>query len=262
MTVLLLLLLSFAQSPSSPTTLEYVVGAQDKLAITVFDEPSLTKTVTVDGDGSFDFPLIGRVRAAGLTVRAIQQDVTERLRKDYLVDPQVSIEVENYRSQVVYVTGQVRVPGAVPLMGNMTVMDALARAGSPLEDAGPYLVINRRGAGEGALKPEPERVRMEDLQSGQAQNIRLRDGDTIYVPKAETFFVTGYVRNPGPYLLDSVDLTVARAIAMAGGVTERGSRTRIRITRTVDGEPIVIKNVKPDDRVKPGDSIEVLQRLF
>src|SRR5574338_454400 len=123
MTVLLLLLLSFAQSPSSPTTLEYVVGAQDKLAITVFDEPSLTKTVTVDGDGSFDFPLIGRVRAAGLTVRAIQQDVTERLRKDYLVDPQVSIEVENYRSQVVYVTGQVRVPGAVPLMGNMTVMD-------------------------------------------------------------------------------------------------------------------------------------------
>ena len=163
--------------------------------------------------------------------------------------------------QVVYVTGQVRVPGAVPLMGNMTVMDALARAGSPLEDAGPYLVINRRGAEEGAVKREPERVSMEDLQSGQAQNIRLRDGDTIYVPKAETFFVTGYVKNPGPFVFDG-EVTVAEAISRAGGVSERGSKSRLRITRIVDGKQIVLKNVKLEETVRPGDSVEVLPRFF
>ena len=143
MTVLLLLLLSFAQSPSSPTALEYVVGAQDKLAITVFDEPSLTKTVTVDGDGSFDFPLIGRVRAAGLTVRAIQQDVTDRLRKDYLVDPQVSIEVMIYRP--FYVLGEVATPGQYEYQNDMSVLNAVAMGGGFTYRADQDDIIIRRG---------------------------------------------------------------------------------------------------------------------
>src|SRR5262249_54546488 len=162
----------------------------------------------------FDYPLLGRVRAAGLSVRAIQEDMTARLKKDFLVNPQVAIEVETYRSQSVYVTGQVRQPGAVPLTGNMTVMEALARAGSPTPDAGSYIVINRRPPGEGSSQPDQERIAMSDLQNGRLQTITLRDGDTIYVPKAETFFVTGQVRNPGPYLIDG-DLTIARALSMA-----------------------------------------------
>jgi polysaccharide biosynthesis/export protein len=256
--ILFLTLMQLA-APHS-TTSEYVVGPKDKLSITVFDEPALTKLITVDGDGTFDYPLIGRVRASGLSVRAIQEDVTERLKKDYLVNPQVAIEVETYRSQSVYVTGQVRLPGAVPLMGNMTVMEALSRAGSPTPDAGSYIVINRRAVGD-ANQPAQERVAMSDLQNGRVRTMGLHDGDTIFVPKAETFFVTGQVRNPGPYLLDG-DVTVAKALSMAGGVTERGSRSRIRITRIVDGKQVVVKTVKPDDLVRPGDSVDVLTRLF
>ena len=136
--------LSLAQGPRPPNA-EYTVGVQDRLAITVFGESDLTKVVTVDSDGTFDFPLIGRVKAVGLTARAIEQDVTSRLKNGYLVNPQVTIEVEAYRSQVVYVTGQVRTPGAVPLTGAMSVMEALARAGSPLPDAGPFhFSFNRR----------------------------------------------------------------------------------------------------------------------
>src|SRR5262245_1207527 len=120
----LILFLTFLQAVTPRATLsEYVVGPKEKLAIVVFDEPALPRSITLDGDGTFDYPLLGRVRAAGLSVRAIQEDMTARLKKDFLVNPQVAIEVETYRSQSVYVTGQVRQPGAVPLTGNMTVME-------------------------------------------------------------------------------------------------------------------------------------------
>jgi polysaccharide export outer membrane protein len=102
---------------------------------------------------------------------------------------------------------------------------------------------------------------MAALQSGRAQDIQLSDGDTVFVPKAETFFVTGFVRNGGPFLHDA-NMTVSKAISMAGGITEKGSRSRIRITRVVNGKQVVLKDVKMDDLVQPGDSVEVLPRLW
>ena len=246
------------QQPSARPSGEYVVGAQDKLAVAVFGEADLTRTVTVDADGTFDFPLIGRIKAAGLSVRAIEQELTRKLKDGLYVNPQVSIEIAEYRSQVVYVTGSVRTPGAVSLTGNLSVMEALARAGSPTPDAGPYILINRRRSAE---PQDAQRISMADLQSGRAQQIMLGDGDTIFVPKAETFYVTGYVKNPGPYLLGG-EMTVAQAISLAGGVTERGSKSRMRITRTIDGKQVVLKDVKLADRVQPGDSVEVLPRFF
>jgi polysaccharide export outer membrane protein len=263
---LLALIVQVPQGP--PASVEYQVGPQDRLSIAVVDEPTLTRLVTVGSDGTFDYPYIGLVKAAGVTLRAIQQDITARLKEKYLRNPQVSIEVETYRSQVVYVWGQVRQPGAVTLMGNINLTDALAKAGSPTPDAGSYIEINRRpaqvpaGADSAAVpKPAPERVSMADLQSGRAQNIILSDGDTVFVPKAEMFFVTGYVKNGGPFL-HVATMTVSRAISMAGGVTEKGSRNRIRITRLVSGKQVVIRDVKLDDPVLPGDSIEVLSRLW
>ncbi len=160
MTILFsLLLLMQTQNPAQAA--EYIVGPQDRLAITVFDEPTLTKMVTVDSDGSFDFPLIGRVAAGGLSVRQITANLKKRLGPPdgFLVNPQVNIEVETYRSQVVYVNGQVRVPGAVPLKGAMTIMDVLAQAGSPTPDAGPYIEIYRKPAGQPSQDPPIRRRR-------------------------------------------------------------------------------------------------------
>jgi polysaccharide export outer membrane protein len=253
-----------AAAASSRTTPEYVVGNQDRLAITVVDEPALTRVITVGSDGAFDYPFIGMVKAAGATLRSIQQDITARLKEKYLRNPQVSIEVESYRSQVVYVWGQVRNPGAVTLMGNISLTEALAKAGSPTPDAGTYIEISRRpatGAAPAEEGAKPERVSMSELQTGRAQSVSLSDGDTVFVPKAEMVFVTGYVRNAGPFLHDAA-MTVSRALSMAGGVTEKGSRTRIRITRQVDGKQVVIKDVRLDDVVLPGDSIEVLSRIW
>jgi polysaccharide export outer membrane protein len=256
-----LLLLLPAQSPALAA--EYVVGPQDRLAITVFDEPTLTKTVTVDSDGSFDFPLIGRVVAGGHSVRQITADLKRRLGPPdgFLVNPQVSIEVDTYRSQVVYVNGQVRVPGAVPLKGAMTIMDVLAQAGSPTAEAGPFVEIYRKPqAAADSARTAPLRITMEDLRSGRAQQTLLNDGDTVNVPKAQTFIVNGFVRAPNSYVLEG-DVTVQKAIAMAGGVTERGAQSRTKVQRMVDGKLVEIK-VKMTDLVLANDTVIVPQRFF
>jgi polysaccharide biosynthesis/export protein len=264
MTVFLLVLALQAAQVSPP---EYTVGPQDRLSITVIDEPTLTRVVTVGTDGSFVYPFIGQVKAGGMTLHAIQQDITTRLKEKYLRNPQVSVEVESYRSQVVYVWGQVKSPGAVTLMGNISLTEALAKAGSPTPDAGTYIEINRRPRAAAAEKPvadaktSPERVSMADLQSGHAQTVLLSDGDTVFVPKAEMVFVTGYVKNGGP-LLHETGMTVSRVISMAGGITEKGSRSRIRITRIVDGKQVVIRDVKLEDVIQPGDAVEVLSRIW
>lgn len=265
-----LLLLSFADSQKSAVQPDYIVGAQDKLSVTVFDEPTLTRTVTVDSDGTFDFPHIGRVKAAGLSARAIEAELRRRLGppNGILVNPQVTIDVETYRSQSVYVTGYVRAPQSVSLRGNMSIMDALAAAGSPTPDAAQYIELYRRRDGQAAatsadgrpLAAPAERIALADLRSGRAPRVILRDGDTIHVPKAETFNVTGYVRAPGPYVLDG-DVSVQKAVAMAGGPTERGAVNRATITRLVNGKLTKVR-AKMTDLVQPGDTIDVPQRFF
>jgi polysaccharide biosynthesis/export protein len=265
----LLILLLWLQASNPALAAEYIVGPQDRLAITVFDEPTLTKTVTVDSDGTFEFPLVGRVKAGGLAVRQITADLKKRLGPPdgFLVNPQVNIEVETYRSQVVYVNGQVRAPGAVPLKGAMTIMDVLAQAGSPTSEAGPYIEIYRKPAGQTAQgpldpskAPAAERITMDDLRNGRAQQILLRDGDTVNVPKAQTFIVNGFVRTPNTYVLEG-EITVQKAIAMAGGVTERGAVSRTRIQRMVNGRLVEIK-ARLTDLVQPNDTIVVPQRFF
>lgn len=269
MMILLSLLLVF-QSPNPANVAEYVVGPQDRLAITVFDEPTLSKTVTVDSDGSFDFPLIGRISAGGMPLRQIAAELKKRLGPPdgFLVNPQVNIEVETYRSQVVYVNGQVRIPGAVPLKGAMTIMDVLAQAGSPTAEAGSYVEVYRKPAGQSSPGPvdpskaptPPQRVTMEDLRNGRAQQILLRDGDTLNVPKAQTFIVNGFVRTPNTYVLDG-EITVQKALAMAGGVTERGAQSRTKIQRVVSGRLVEIR-AKMSDLVQPNDTLVVPQRFF
>ena len=106
----------------------------------------------------------------------------------------------------------------------------------------------------------PIRITMEELRNGTAQRILLNDGDTVNVPKAQTFIVNGYVRTPGTYVLDG-EVTVQKALAMAGGASERGAANRTRITRLVNGKLKDIK-VKMSDLVHPNDTIYVPQRFF
>ncbi len=267
--VLLLSALVSGAVAQAPTT-DYVVGPQDVLMITVFNEASLSGRFTVEADGTINYPLIGRIQVGGKALRAIQEELTRRLAAGYLRSPQVTILVDQFRSQSIFVLGEVRQPGKHLISGNLTLLEALSQAGGPTTSAGTEVIVRRPKdptATAGPIDPTDDttsevvaRVSLEDLQSGRASNIAIRDGDNIFVPKAETFFVTGHVRSPGPYVWEE-GMTVLIAISKAGGITERGARNRVKIVRIVNGERREIR-VEMTDLVLPNDTIDVPQRYF
>lgn len=247
---------------------DYKIGPQDVLTIQVFDQPDLGGKYTVEADGTFSFPLIGRVKAGGMSLRAFETELKKKLADGYFRNPQVTVAVEQYRSQRVFVMGEVRQPGPVALTGGMTLIEALSRAGSTLPSASGEVAIVRAPQGtQGPVLPGADtgaeilRASIRDLEGGSMkQNIELHDGDTIFVPRAETIYVFGQVRNPGAYSIQK-DTTVLQALSLAGGVTENGAMNRIKIVRIVKGEKKEIK-VKLTDTVQPGDTIIIPERFF
>jgi polysaccharide biosynthesis/export protein len=258
-----------AEKPNVPRSLSqpassYLIGPQDVLFVAVFGQPDLTGKFSVESDGTLSFPLVGRLKAAGLTLRAFETELKKQLADGFLTNPQVSVGVEQYISQKIFVMGEVRQPGAYPLAGSMALIEALARAGAsttsdviivrPREAKGPTLPGEDQSA-------EVTRVNLKQLQSGQlSENVDLRDGDTIFVPRPESVYVFGQVRNPGAYGIQK-DTTVLQALSLAGGVTENGAINRVKIVRAVNGKTVELK-VKLNDVVLSGDTVIVPERYF
>ena len=249
---------------------DYKIGAKDVLAITVWDQTDLSGKYTVEGDGTFSFPMIGRVKASGLTLGQLEAELKKRLADGYFKNPQVAVAIEQYHSQRIFVVGEVRSPGTYPLTGDMTLIEALASAGSILATAGGEVLIVRPPVGRpvsGPLLPNQEqraeiiRVPLGQIQQGLlSQNVSLRDGDTVFVPRAEMIYIYGQVRSPGAYPVQK-GTTVMQALTLAGGLTDRGSTRRIKILRTVDGKKKELA-VKLTDLVHPGDTVIVSERFF
>jgi polysaccharide export outer membrane protein len=259
---------SLAQTGGDSPVTDYRVGPQDVLTITSYDQADLSGKFTVETDGTFTFPLIGRVKAGGLTLRALEDSLKTRLKDEgFFRNPQVTVSVETYRSQKIYVIGEVRSPGPYPLSGDMSLVEAIARAGSTLPSAsGEAIIVHATPGAIGPLAPSQgantETVDLRALQNGAATlNIVLRDGDTISVLRAESVYVLGQVKNPNAYALQQKNTTVLQALSLAGGVTDRGSMNRIKLTRIVKGDKKELK-VKLTDIVQPGDTISVGDRLF
>src|SRR5207249_1439711 len=165
--------------------------------------------------------------------------------------------------------GEVRMPGPYPLSGEMNLVEALARAGSTLPTAsGEAVIVHAGDSASGPTLPTQDdakdivRVNLRDLENGIfSQNTVLRDGDTIFVPRAESIYVFGQVKNPGAYPLQQKNTSVLQALSLAGGVSDRGSTSRIRIVRIVKGDKKEV-GVKLTDVVLPGDTIVVPERFF
>ena len=257
--------------PVGPTAAQraadYVIGAQDVLQIAVFNQADLGGRYVVEADGTFSFPLIGRITAAGLTLREFEQALNKGLADGYFRVPQVTVAVDQYRSQRIFVLGEVRQPGTYPLTGDMSLIEALASAGSTTPASSGEAVIVRSAEAHGPVLPgedagsEVIRVDLRAFQSGAvSQNVTLRDGDTVFIPRAETIYVFGEVKNPGSYPIQR-DTTVLQALSLAGGVTRFGALNRVRVVRLVENEQIEIR-VKVTDVVQPGDTLIVPERFF
>ncbi|HXE80456.1 MAG TPA: polysaccharide biosynthesis/export family protein [Vicinamibacterales bacterium] len=253
---------------ASAQTAEYVIGPHDVLEITVWGHDDLTGRYVVSADGSFNFPLLGRVNAAGRTEAAVERQLRDALADGFIKNPQVTVNVNTYRSRQVFVIGEVRQPGTFYLSGQETLIQILARAGSTTPAAGnEVLIVRPRQQSKGPVRPDevsPNEVIHVDLErlrsGGLAEPIVLQNGDTIFVTEAETVYVLGQVRNPGRYSI-AKGTTVLQVLSLAGGATDRGATNRIRITRQESGGKREFRATLTDV-VQPGDTVLVPERFF
>jgi polysaccharide biosynthesis/export protein len=281
-TAVLMLLLLWGQAPAGrgapppaqTVADDYMVGPQDVLSLTVFNDDTLSRpALVVDTDGTIDCPYIGRQKVSGMTTRQIEEMLRRLLglRRDaqgkvvggYLTNPNINVSVKDFRSQRVNVMGAVRNPGYVELQGDPTLTRALSQAGYPTPESGSYVQITHEdveGAGSTSPGAKQERIPRQEIENGRASRMRLRPGDSVFVPPADKFFISGEVRTVGQLALNQ-ETTVQQAIIMAGGLTDRANKNRLRIRRVVDGKTVDIK-AKDSTIVLPGDTITVGRRIF
>jgi len=245
----------------------YTLGPQDQLKITVFDEPDLSNIYRIDSDGFITFPMINKVAASGITPPELQDRIRTMLASGYIRNPQVRVEVEGYKSQSIIVSGEVRTPGKIVMTGTMTLVEALAAAGSPTSAASNEISVSRQKRSANGTVPDENdvdiiRVNLKDLQMGRAgRDLQLQDGDLINIPKALTFFITGQIRNSGALVWDSA-MTVQQAIALAGGLTDRGSNRRIKADRIMPDGKVKEVSLQLEDKVQANDTIKIGNKIF
>jgi polysaccharide biosynthesis/export protein len=259
--ILSVALLAMAGAAAAQETLK--IAVRDQLVVTVLGAPDYSGKFQVDPDGMFEYPKLGRVKADGLTAADVAGYIKKELAAKVFNNPQVIVELEQSAHMHVFVTGEVRQSAPVAFAGEIRVLEALIRAGSVTENAGEEAIIVRARPLPGQAENTPTRVDIHALLAGDmTDNLPLKDGDTLIVPKAEPVYVTGYVKNPGQYRLRK-GMTVGQAIILAGDVTDQGNKKKITISRPVAGqtEPKKIQ-VSLTDLIQAGDTINVPRGIW
>ena len=167
-------------SAGKPHDDRFVIGNDDVVAINVWKEPDISRSIPVRSDGKISLPLVGEVQAAGLTPLQLEKDIAGRL-KNYISEPEVTVMVETVNSQKFNILGQVVKPGSYGIANSPTVLDAIALAGGFRDFAKKKSVyVLRQGpSGESRL---PFNYKEVSQGKNMAQNIKLQPGDTIIVP--------------------------------------------------------------------------------
>jgi polysaccharide biosynthesis/export protein len=255
-----MVLLLIASAAGFSFALDYRVGPGDVLDITVYDNDDLRTKVRVSANGTIVMPLLGQVEVDQLSVPEITDKITGLLADGYLVNPQVNVFVQEFRSKKVVVLGQVRNPGLIELSGPITFLELISRAGGLEKDTGDGATIKRKEGGGDTVIP----VDLKSLVEGGdlSQNVQIYDGDTVVISKAGMCYVTGEVDEPGSYAC-SESTSVLQMIALANGFTGKASKSGVDIVRIVNGEKTIIENVTLDNTmVKPNDVIVVPESFF
>jgi len=249
---------------------EYLIGPGDVISIQVWDHGDLNRKVEVSQEGDFTFPLIGKIHTAGLSVFELEKIVTDKLGSGYLISPQITITIEEFKNQEVFLFGAVKQPGSYVVKGKTHILKLTTDAGGFVDESGMSATIIRPKSPE--LKNKP--IALEEAKENEIITIDLNQvtvsstedkfyiypGDSIYINKMARFFVTGEVQKPGIYNWEK-DLTIREAISIAGGATQRGSEDRAWIVRRQDNEETKI-TPEMNDIVMPNDIITVPKSYF
>ena len=262
----------------------YHIGPGDVLSLKIFagGEEQHAAQLTVSSQGTINVPFIGPVKAQGLTVSQLERSITEPLAADYLVDPEITIAVNEYHSLQYYISGAVGAPGLYEMKAQPTLMELIAKAGGLTANRGNIAYILRpsdrpgaakaKSAGADAAKPH-QKIDLKKLldQGDMSQNIVLQSGDVVYVPLSTSLnmaeskiYVEGEVQSPGAYNYQE-GMTALSACIMAGGFSKFAAPNRARIIRQDgDGQKVIkidLEDVKmgkiQDVQILPGDRIHI-----
>ena len=159
----------------------FIIGPEDVLAVNVWKEPEISRSVPVRSDGKISLPLVGEVQAGGQTPRQLEQEIAKKLQS-YISEPDVTVIVQEIRSQKFNILGMVAKPGSYPLTHSTTVLDAIALGGGFRDFAKQKSIYVLRSNSDGTQARLP--FNYKDVIKGKnpEQNIKLQPGDTVYVP--------------------------------------------------------------------------------
>lgn len=290
--VLTLVILAGVFAPAhskSPGRDTYRLGKDDVISVVIVagGEKQVEVNLVVSDQGTVNVPLVGSMRASGLTVRELEKELFTPLERDFFVDPQIHIKVEEYHSLNYFIAGAVKEPGMYELNFEPSLMDLIVKAGGVEEGRGSIAYILRNATfavrSEKAIeseisKKEPLRVDLIKLldQGDMSENVMLKSGDTVYIPLGKVLdqavskvYVQGQVKEPGMFDFQP-GMTVLSACILAGGFSKYAAPSRSRIVRIEGTNPKTIKvNLEkiidgkiPDVSLKPGDRIHVPESWF
>ena len=248
---------------------EYRLGPNDVLDVFVMEHPEMSSQrvglgeiagTTIRKDGHVYLPVIGKVPASGMTITEFEARLREAAAQ-FVVSPQVHVEILQHESQKFHVLGHVRTPGSFPVDGDTTLLEALTLAGG----------VGESGSLEGATVVRNGKLLPIDLAAmikggDVSRNVFMRKGDLVYVPNAAALkvYVLGEVEKPTPVALTDGTVSLAEALATAGGPTPARARREIAVIRGGFAEPIVYRidleeALVIDHRIqlKPGDRVIV-----
>lgn len=238
---------------------DYILGPGDVIRVTVYDNEDLKTEARISDEGFVIMPLLGQVKLAGMTVAQASDHIITLLADGYIINPQVNIFIQEFRSKKAIILGRINKPGLIEMSGPITLLELISQAGGLADDFGEKVTIKRVENG----KDHVIQVDLKSLIEGGdlKQNIDIRDGDTIYVGKAGMCYVTGEVQTPNAYKCGD-NMTVLKLITLAGGFTGKASKSKVRIVRIVNGAETVLANVALDMLVLPDDVIVVPESFF
>lgn len=236
---------------------EYVLGAGDVVKIQVYDHPDLTTEVQLNNEGALAFPLIGEVKLEGLDYTEAEALIAKKLvQGNFIKKPNVNVLIVQYRSQRVAVLGEVYKPGRYALDSATNIIDLLSIAGGISAAGGDMIVILR-----GEERIEYHLSKLTELSNPEKRNIKILNGDTIYVPRAQQFFVYGEVNRPGVFRLEP-KMTMMQALSVAGGFNPRASTRSIEIHRVATDGQVEKISAKLTDLIQENDTVFVQESWF
>jgi polysaccharide export outer membrane protein len=254
----------------------YRIGFQDTLSIQIFRHPELTQTVNVNSNGTINlFRLPEPLVAVCKTERELANDIAEAYRKDYLRNPEVNVVAVEQKSQAFAVIGAVEKPGNYFINRRIRLLELLAQAGGPSDQAGTRLLVARTGSTSNcktqtAGSPESDDIKLMDFKISDVleakQNLVMLPGDIVSVLDADVVYVYGNVNKQGQVKIKE-PLTLTQALASSEGLKPATKKDRVRILRQKPGSlerdefvynlNDIDKRVVPDPYLEPNDIVAV-----